>query len=449
MTDLNNIFPIKIDPEELLWDHLIEKIVDGDVIPVIGPDVLIEGGINAHQYIIKACAEMIKMESEPNSFSEFVYDYTYKKMFKSSDYVYYIVNNIFKLLDEQPEKAEEFSQLLNPSSLLMRLLEIRQFPFVITTSFTPVVEQVMRDVWKDELRVMRFSNKPHENDDITNKTDLRKPTVYYMFGKVCEEIHSYVLTDIDILDFCSSWLSNSDRVRPQNLCSVLKDKYLLFLGNNYSDWLFRFVWYSMRRQNMSEGMLTYDNAVDQSFVAFLTREDVFTKKDPSYVVEQILSRIKKKLADIEKTKFDKPEKNVDVFISYSRSDYYIAEKLYKALTEQGKRVWFDKKNITSGGNFMDEIYQAINDANYFIPIFSENIIKEKKERHTYRNEWNKAITVAVSMGRTYIIPLAEEGFDFYKANIPDEINSHNAIFYKNGENMECVAKKIIHTMNNN
>jgi hypothetical protein len=138
---------------------------------------------------------------------------------------------------------------------------------------------------------------------------------------------------------------------------------------------------------------------------------------------------------------------MDVFISYSRSDSDVAEKLYKILTAQGKRVWYDKNNLTDGGNFMDEIRKAIRTTKYFIPILSQNIMTERKESHVYRNEWDLAIEVAISMGRTYIIPLAEEGFDFYKAAIPERLQQHNAIFYNKNELLDSVAQKIIHKMN--
>lgn len=426
---------IVIDHEKHLWDRLIQQIIDGNVIPVIGPDILVDN-MNPHDEFLRWFSGALKIKPIPKSFSELVHDKNYKAEYSEDD-IYQIVSQYFA------------QKSFTPSKLLERLLAIRQFPFVITTSFTPVVEQVMGKVWK-EIRVMKFSNNPIENVDIKDNTDLRIPTVYYMFGKVCDEIHRYVLTDVDMLDFCSSWLSNDNSVRPPELCNALKDKYLLVFGNNYSDWLFRFVWYSMRKQKMGNGMFTFDEKIeDKSLVDFLTREEAFIKKNPSYVVDQIKSRIKKKLADIEITRFNKPEKNTDIFISYSRRDKDIVEKLYNALTENGKKVWYDKKDITAGGNFEDEICRAIETAQYFIPIFSQHIIDEKNEPHVYRNEWKKAIKVANSMGRTYIIPIAEKGFDFYKANIPVDIKSHNAIFYKKEENMEDVAKTIIQTMNNN
>lgn len=420
--------------DEPLWDKLIQQIIDGNVIPVIGADLLIDNSSNLHKFIMDGLAKKFGVSKQVNSFSELVYAPEYKNKFKQLDNIYYQVDRIFA--------AKRFPA----SERLRRLLSIKQFPFIITTSFTPVIEQAMYNIWKDELRVMKFNNNPSENSDIKNGADLRKPTIYYMFGKVGAGAHKYVLTDIDLLDFVSSWLSNDNKARPKNLCNELKDKYLLMLGNTYSDWLFRFIWYSMRKPDLGRGMLAYDT-LDESLINFLERTETFTKQNTSDVIDQILVRLDKKLKENEDTKFNKPEENMDVFISYSRSDTQVAEQLYEALTAQGKRVWYDKKNLTDGGRFMDEIRKAIKTAKYFVPIFTPNIEKEKRESHVYRNEWDTAIEVAISMGRTYIIPLADSNFDFYKAAIPERMQQHNAIFYSGEEGVAVAAEKIIHKMN--
>lgn len=428
----SNIFDNNND--EPLWDKLIQQIIDGNVIPVIGADLLIVNSSNLHKFIIDGLAKTFGVSKQVNSFSELVYAPEYKNKFKP-DNIYYQVNKIFA------------GKSFPASEHLRRLLSIRQFPFIITTSFTPVIEQAMQNIWKDELRVMKFNNNPSENSDIKDGADLRKPTIYYMFGKVGAGAHKYVLTDIDLLDFVSSWLSNDNKARPRNLCNELKDKYLLMLGNTYSDWLFRFIWYSMRKPDLvGHGMLAYDT-LDESLINFLERTNTFTKQNISDVIDQILDRLDKKLKENEATKFNKPKENMDVFISYSRSDTQVAEQLYKALTAQGKRVWYDQNNITAGGLFMDEIRKAINTAQYFVPILTPNIEKEKRESHVYRNEWDTAIEHAISMGRTYIIPLADSNFDFYKAAIPERMQQHNAIFYSGEEGIEVIAEKIIHKMN--
>jgi hypothetical protein len=202
----------------------------------------------------------------------------------------------------------------------------------------------------------------------------------------------------------------------------------------------------MRKTDLSHGMFAYDT-LDQSLINFLERSSAFTKQNTSDVIDQILVRLEAKLKKNESTKFNKPQENMDVFISYSRTDSSIAEKLYESLTAQGIRVWYDKYNLTEGGLFMDEIQKAINTAKYFIPILSLNIEREKNDPHVYRNEWDMAIQVAISMGRTYIIPLSEEGFDFYKASIPGRMQQHNAISYSGIDSIESIAEKIIHKMN--
>lgn len=420
--------------EEPLWDRLIQKIIDGDVIPVIGAEMLTLNGVDINTYLINGISHKLSVKKSPHTFSELIYTPEYKNAYGNRDRIYFQIANIFS------------KKRFPPTPLLERFLSIRQFPFVITTNFTPIVEDAMRTIWKDELRVLRFNNNPKENDDIRTGADLRKPTIYYMFGKVCDGVRKYVLTDTDMLDYVSSWLSNDNRMRPKNLWNELKDKYILMLGNNYSNWLFRFIWYSIRKSDLGHGMLAYDS-VDEPLINFLERTETFTKQNTSDVIDQLITRLEKKLAENEKTKFYKPGENIDVFISYSRNDSFIAEELYTLLSKQGKKVWFDKHNLTDGGYFMEEIKKAIRSAKYFLPILSNNILKEKDSPHVYRNEWDTAIEVAISMGRTFIIPLAEEGFDFYGASIPDKMQQHNAIFYSKDKGMSLVVDKIIHKMN--
>lgn len=423
---------IVIDSDKPAWDRLIERILRGDVIPVIGPDILCDG-INLHDKLVEWISAKFGLTEKPNSISELVYNYDFIRQTKNEkDVIYMIMNKIF-------------TKKFQPSGVLKELLSIRQFPFVITTSFTPVVEDVMREVWGEELRVMRFNNNPSENHDICGEADMRKPTVYYMFGKVGENAHRYVLTDTDMLAFCSSWLSDTN-LRPGNLVAELKNKYLLMLGNSYADWLFRFVWYSMRKDNEGEGLYVYD-VVEDGLPGFLERHHTFIRKNPREVVDKIKRMLEERMSENERNKFDRVEANTDVFISYSRSDSKIAEALYSELTARGKRVWYDRNDISYGGNFMAEIRNGIRSARYFVPIFTKHIEEERNEVHVYRNEWDEAMQVAVSLGRKYIIPVSEEGFDFYKASIPDRMQQHNAIVFDTVESIRSVADKIIHIMN--
>lgn len=430
--------------EEPMWNALISKIIDGDVIPVIGPEILTNGG-NTHKQLLDFISKNFNVKSKPQSFSELVYDDAYLKanIIGGRDSIYTWINRLFAP-DAPKQKA---------SNILHKLIESKLFPFVITTSFTPIVEQVMRDVWGKDLKVLKFKNNTEENDNIVNESALYKPTVYYMFGRVGDpRAHSYVVTDQDMLDFCSSWLKEGSR--PEILVDSLKGKFLLMLGIDYSDWLFRFVWYSIRekremKENNNDMIAT--NKLEESFIHFMMRNKTYMRENPDEVVDQIVNRInllygqnpelKDKIQKRILTKFSYPEEKADVFISYSRTDSAFVEMLYNELTKRKLNVWYDRYNITVGGKFMEEIKRAIKNAKYFVPVLSQNIEKEKDEVHVYRNEWD--VACGVGIGRTYIIPVAEKDFDFYNAHLPEKFQAHNAITYVSESDIPGIVDKII------
>ena len=398
------------------WDNLINNIAEGNVIPVIGPEFLVDDvdyphTHNAHTILLSELSEYYGLDKVPTSFSELFFELKSEERFEFYSTLGDVYDNGFHL---------------EPSQLLRELLSINQFPFVITTSFTPVVEDAMRDIWGNDLKVMTFVNDPQLNDNINSDEDIRKPTLFYMFGKVNRSKGTYVVTDTDMLAFCKSWLTDKS---PELLSAVLKSKYLLFLGNNYSDWLCRFVWYSLKSSfDKNPGMMV-DSLATDSLLQFLKRIDAFTQSDPKYVIDEIKRRLSEKFGSNEDIRFKNVMQRADVFISYSRTDKDVAERLYKALTDRGLTVWYDRLSLGKGDKFMREIRQGIRTAHFFVPIITANVERERNDAHVYRQEWKTAIERAEEYGRTFIYPLAEQGFDFYNSSLPEELQQHNAAFY--------------------
>jgi len=209
--------------------------------------------------------------------------------------------------------------------------------------------------------------------------------------------------------------------------NVLRERYLLLLGNNYSDWLCRFVWFSMKTKLKTElkGMIVNPSA-NESLLQFMKRIDAFTQKDPQAVIDKIDTLVTDRMKSQEKLKYLKPDMNTDVFISYSRSDTEIVKKIYDDLTSKGLRVWYDKENLGIGDKFMEEIKLAIKKTRIFIPILTQHIEEERNQSHTYRTEWQTAIEVASTYGRNFILPISERGFDFDSGSIPEKLQKHNA-----------------------
>ena len=448
------------DPERDKWEALIEATMAGNVVPVIGPDIICEprDGMNINQSIISAISKQLGLAENHKTFSQLVYDEDFLKTLKKrlrndalkKDVVYALVNNLFN----NPKNLEQY---FKPSKVLKRLLEIKLFPFVITTSFAPIVENVMKEVWgKRQVKVLAFSNNPQKDPkpgigDIFSKEEMTRPTVYYMFGKAASQARSYVLTDNDMLEFCRSWLS--EQTRPNNLCAQLKDKYLLMLGCGYSDWLFRFIWFCMNKTSDAKttGLMAQDESTHETLVEYLRRIDTFLPENKS--AEEVILEIEKRIVSYNETHqgewFSRPPKTgTQVFISYSRSDSEIAEALYRFLSDNGLSVWFDRNNLLGGSKFMDEIESAIENSKVFVPIFSKNIEKEAMDAHVYRKEWKTAINLQESMGsRTFIIPVNEEGFDFYSADIPKELKIHNSISFSTNYDFNNVLDSINEALN--
>lgn len=66
------------------------------------------------------------------------------------------------------------------------------------------------------------------------------------------------------------------------------------------------------------------------------------------------------------------ERNYDVFISYSRRDFAIADKIVQALNAGGFSYFRDQQGLESGSDFLQSIVNAIDRSKLFLCILSEN-----------------------------------------------------------------------------
>ena len=435
-----------LDGKEDKWNELISQIEKGNVIPVIGPDLLTElrNGQNYHLRLINKLSQWADVKSNPQNFSQLVYDGNFLSKLNKS---HLNKDAIYRLLDQLGKVVE------SPHPLLQRLLGTKRFPFVITTSFTPVVENCMRSIWGD-VRVLQFNNDSQRSmqigfGDIQNEKEMGQPTVFYMFGKVSTEPHRYVVTDLDMMEFCRTWLTGMGV--PRNLAECLRKRYLLFLGGSYSDWLFRFIWFSMRHsvnEIHKSSMFVVPNSSansEDSFENFLERLETFTQHDPEYVIEQIEQRLIKLDAEKNATNH-KDSAGTDVFLSYSRSDSDAASFLCEELQRRGVNVWFDRNMIGEAAKWRQVITTGIHQTKLFVPLLTNNISQEYLDPHEYRTEWEEAANISKRLGgRAFIIPVAEFGFDFYDSltNLPPQFQELNATWYTCREELSHVADVIV------
>lgn len=455
----NSSFKLDFGSDMDRWEQLINEIEEGDVIPVIGPDLLVEPKIinidddhkrkeNLHQQLISYIAAQTNVQNCPRTFSQLVYDENYKKMVRNENKIYNLIHQILCNVDQIAEIDSK------PSQLLIDLLGTKKFPFVITTSFTPVVENAMREIWGD-VNVLNFNNNPQgssqeKGGDIRSPKDMRRPTVYYMFGKFCNNSESkdprFVVTDSDMMRFCSSWIKGYGV--PKILTESMKKKYLLILGNNYSDWLFRFVWYGLRSTtNEMKSDVVVNDSAEESFKQFLERLETFFQEDPS----EVIKRIKESIEVRDNSSSLQSLYDTDVFISYSHSDKEVAQNLYEALSGKELKVWFDDDSIKKAADWKMSIESGIRSTRLFLPILSKNVEQESIIPHEYRTEWSIAADLSSRMGgRSFIVPFVEKGFDFYNplTKIPKEFSEKNATWYSDRNDLQEITNVILQEIAN-
>jgi hypothetical protein len=64
-----------------------------------------------------------------------------------------------------------------------------------------------------------------------------------------------------------------------------------------------------------------------------------------------------------------------VFLSYSTKDTDAMDKIHSLFSQTGISVWFAPKNIRAGGSISEQLWDAINEFTYIIPVLSLNSIK--------------------------------------------------------------------------
>lgn len=282
----------------------------------------------------------------------------------------------------------EYSADEDVSNGLLKLIRTGYFRFVFTTTFDPLVEIAMREHF-GKVRVMNIYDK--YNRDISSKSDFDIPTVYYLFGKASlpsgnEVRKKFVATDNDALEVLRKWqvdMGNSSLLR------YASEKYLLTLGCTQDDWLFRFIWYTMKggESGLSKGVVaSFDSS--ESLSHYLKMNRILIDNNADALVDKVLNCLQ--INDDSKW-YVAPTK-CDVFISYSRADSDLAEQLYDTLSAKGLRVWYDKRNLagTHGGRFMDILKQAIDTSTLFVAILSNQISIQSHDVHIYRREWDWA-----------------------------------------------------------
>jgi len=454
------------DINERNWNLLLEAINNGSVVPILGNEIFqIDSNGKKElleEFIIKELAKKYDVPYEAGMGYSLINDKIEDLNFQSLRFrktgditdIYYEINSIFRDI--------RFSELI----LLKKILSIDKFPLILTTSFNPVIEDILPDIYQN---TKVYSYNRSMKSDIPNNISAESPALYYLFGRLSKMKNSFMVTEDDLLDYLHCW--HNDDTRPKNLVKYLENKYLLVIGCDYPNWLFRFLWYSIRSFSLSgtnyetQGLVANNTLKkDHELIKFLSRVQTHVYEDSALFIDKLLERwntYKNELTDEhEEEKITKEEKSdidesikintnkvIDIFISYAHEDYAIASELEKLLTENGASVWLDKRALSPSEDYRSEIKTMIQKAKRFMPVLSNNTTIE--ESRFFRREWTWALNeLECRLSIPYIAPIIIDSVDINDTLIPEQFRNVHIINY-NDENLEQDIKKLVRSIRKN
>ena len=307
---------------------------------------------------------------------------------------------------------------------LKSLLKTKFFRVVLTTTFDRYLENIMREIWGSELRVMSIYDEGNafdldEKEQSSEEFDVR-PTLYYICGRVDINGKKFVATENDAIEVVARWFSEKS---PSNfLNNIRRPKGVISLGCKFDDWLFRFFWYILRK-DVNSFDTSLKDAVAVSFKSesgqklndYLRSKNVYTESDARAFITKILDHKDQCIKDIAAAN----SALGGVFISYAHEDMPIVSSIVDRLKTEGFDVWFDSAKLETGDSYDARIAKAIATCKFFVPILSPQVKQDLCDGHSDRyyisREWafarQRANNIEGDNRKMFIMPLAISGYD--------------------------------------
>lgn len=379
--------------EDDAWDDLLTGIREQNVVPIVGPDLLVvtvEGERETlEQFVARRLTAELPWPGAPPNPGATLND----------------VASAFIRLTADPERqrkavSKEIERLLRDTEFptpkpLLQLAEIVPLRLFVNLTFDDLLERALLKVRYDgdarQFQSYVYSANRAEDIELTPEA-MQKTRVYNLLGRVSAS-RPYALTEEDLLEHVRYF--QSEPTRPRNLFDELNRSNLLFLGGGYDDWLARFFMRTTKSSPLSwqrpvrEFMADQRAGRDPGLVGFLRRFSRATQLSPMGAVEfvdELHQRWTATTQPAPTTRHWKEPPRGAVFISYTRPDLDAARSLKQALETAGVTTWFDEDQLETGDPWLDKVEEFIRrQAILFVPVLSD--ATEGRQKGKFRREW--------------------------------------------------------------
>lgn len=428
------------------WELLMSAVDEKRVVPIIGENLIQvvteEGRMNIREYVLAKLAPKLGV-SEFQNFSqvEDVIRDNNARTRNAGD-----VTDIYYEIYEVLKYAE-----ISVPDFVVKMFSNCDFPLILTTSYANGLDKALQ---LPSSKICVY-NKNMSSD--VSKADILSNTsvLYYLFGKLGITKRSFKVTEDDLLDYLHCWHNND--TRPLNLSEFLSDKFLLVLGCNYPNWLFRFFWHSIRNFTIvpstpeMQGVVTVAANKDEDLMTFLSRVQTSVYRNAEDFITEFITRYSSRHStDRTSSGYAIPTidqgaatNSFDIFISYAEEDFDKAHQVAEHFNRLGASVWFDKDRLTIGENYETTIKDMITNCKRFVPILSKTTLIQG--RRFFKREWSWAKEESeYRLSEPYISPIVIDDINpFIESAIPSKFTKESHIIRFDDPEFENQVKKLI------
>lgn len=378
------------------WDKLVNLVLEGCVIPVLGPELLVvpENGEATHLYDIwgSALASQTQIARPENARRWTIYN----------------VANLLSQRENAGEVAYDIDDVVRrrpwpiPTSL-QNLARIQDFSLYITTTVDHLMFQAMNEARPDaEVEQIKFTPR-----GIKSAVDLpnhyhhdRTPGVYHLFGATSPTDGTFAKTEDDLIEY--SWSLLDQQYAPENLYDFLQKKTVLLLGCNLPDWLGRFFIHAIngRRNQENINMYYVSLTCEPGLAEYLNRRraKVVTNISPIDFAEQLYTRWQARSQSKTASAAVLPGgpagefKPGAVFLSYASEDRAKVRAIRDQLEANNIDTWLDERELPAdpGNDYLLTIRENIRKAAFFVPIISRALDRSGPGPRFVWREWRMA-----------------------------------------------------------
>lgn len=401
---------------EASWNRLMDNIREGNVIPIIGPRLLVGADGQTSLQAQIAARLLHDCGKDPGEtplppFRELNAAVSQLMGSVKLQDLYYSVNNAIKTVTS----ASDFT-IPAPIRQLAQIADFRLF-----VTLTP--DDLLARSLRQRCEVNEIIHSPNlttsEVKDLPKDWQEHPGEVYllYLFGK-SRSAPMFAIHDEDVLEYAHNLIAHGGQMHKMYL-DELQQRNLLLIGCNFPEWLSRFI---LRATNLKRLSDNYRNEwlvdplkPEESFTCFLSsysgNTEVLSDIPPVEFVAELHRRWMAEHGasgqEAERTMDNAVPRGTMFFISYSRNtDLPRAEALYQALLRLGvseSEVWFDRKTIEPGQDFQHRILDGIRSCRYFLPLLSR--ATNSRERGFVFTEWMEANKLTDATNYEFIIPV--------------------------------------------